>query len=117
MYKVYVKTDSAGRIIAVNSNAFLSSLDGWQEIDSGIGDKYHHAQSNYLPKPIVDEYGVYRYKLMDGVPVERTPEEMDADRKGPQALSPTLESRVADVETKTGDLEEALNLILSGVTE
>lgn len=31
--------------------------------------------------------------------------------------SPTLKTRVEDVEEKTGELEEALELILSGVTE
>lgn len=117
MYKVYIKIDSAGRIIDINSDAFLSSLDGWQEIDNGIGDKYHHAQGNYLPKAIMDDYGVYRYKLVDGKPVERTQAEMDADRPGEKEEQPTLESRVETVEEKTEVLEEALGLILSGVTE
>ena len=78
-YKVYVKTDNQNRITAINSNAFLSSLDGWTEIDQGYGDKYHHAQGNYFGKPIFDERNIYRYKLIDGKPVERTKEEMDAD--------------------------------------
>ena len=30
-YKVYVKTDENNRITAINSNAFLSSLDEWIE--------------------------------------------------------------------------------------
>lgn len=37
---------------------------------------------------IMDERGVYRYKLVDGKPVERTQEEMDADyaaRPAPEA--------------------------------
>lgn len=46
-YIVYVKTDSSGRITAINSSAFLSETDGWVQIDSGVGDKYHHAQGNY----------------------------------------------------------------------
>lgn len=78
-YKVYVKTDEAGRVVAVVSSAFLQSTDGWTEIDSGYGDAYHHAQGNYLPLPIVDERGVYRYKLDGDVVADRTAEEMDAD--------------------------------------
>lgn len=78
-YKVYVKTDNQNRITAINSNAFLSSLEGWQEIDSGNGDKYHHAQGNYFDKSIMDDRCIYRYKLINGKPIERTQEEMDAD--------------------------------------
>ena len=116
-YIVFVKIDSAGRIIDINSDAFLSSLDGWMEIDSGAGDKYHHAQGNYLPKPIMDDYGVYRYKLVDGKPVERTQAEMEADRQGEGEPSHTLESRVETLETRNADLAEAVDMILSGVTE
>lgn len=78
-YKVYIKINSQNCITAINSSAFLSSLDGWQEIDSGIGDKYHHAQGNYLDKPLYDERKIFRYKFVNGAVVERTQEEMDAD--------------------------------------
>lgn len=117
-YSVFAKIDDRRRIVDVNSSAFLSSADGWIEIDRGTGYRFLHAQGNYFPKPLTDDEGILRYKLSDSdKPAERTPEEMDADRKELQALSPTLESRVADIEDKTGDLEDALNLILSGVTE
>lgn len=79
-YIVYAKTDSQSRIITINSNAFLTDLTGWTEIDSGNGDKYHHAQGNYFPQPIFTELeGIPRYKLVDGAPVERTAEEIAAD--------------------------------------
>ena len=48
-YIVYCKTDPNGYITAVNSSAFLLDTAGWTEIDSGYGDKYHHAQGNYFP--------------------------------------------------------------------
>lgn len=92
-YIVYVRADGEGRITAVNSSAFLSDTTGWTEIDSGYGDKYHHAQGNYFPQPIMDERGVYRYKLMDGKPVERTQEEMDADYTPPE-VKPTQLDRI-----------------------
>lgn len=75
---VYVKINSDGYITDVNSSAFLADITGWVEIDSGTGDKYHHAQGNYFPLPIVTDGGAYRYKLVGGVPVERTQEEIAA---------------------------------------
>ena len=78
-YIVYVKPDEKDRITAVNSSAFIVDLTGWVEIDSGYSDKYHHAQGNYFAKPIYDERGICRYKLVDSKPVERTQAEMDAD--------------------------------------
>lgn len=78
-WKVLVRTDDAGRVVDINSNAFVQDTDGWVQIDSGSGDRYHHAQGNYLPGPLTDERGLYRYKLTDGAVVERTAEEMDGD--------------------------------------
>lgn len=78
-YKVYVKTNADGIITAVNSSAFLSDTTGWTEVDEGSGDKYHHAQSNYLDKPIIDDKWLYNYKLVDGVVTERTQEEKDLE--------------------------------------
>ena len=96
-YKVYVKVDEKSRITAINSNAFLFSLDGWLEIDSGYGDKYHHAQGNYFNKPIMDERGIYRYKMVDGKIVERTQEEMDADYIAPTPTPSQLDIIEAQV--------------------
>lgn len=76
--KVLVQTDEAGRVTAINSNAFVSG-ESWTPIDEGEGDRYHHAQNNYLQKPLTDERGVYRYKLVDGLVAQRTQAEMDAD--------------------------------------
>lgn len=85
-YIVYVKTDSSGYITAVNSSAFLTDTAEWVEIDSGYGDKYHHAQGNYFPEPIFTDGGAYRYKLVDGEAVECTPEEITEQE---EALKPT----------------------------
>ena len=75
-YIVYVKPNSDGYITAVNSSVFLSDLTGWVEIDRGHGDKYHHAQGNYFPKPVYIMKGAYRYKMVDGKPVECSAEEI-----------------------------------------
>lgn len=82
-YGVYVRTDDAGRVTAINSDAFLLDTDGWTKIDEGYGDRCHHAQGNYLPGPLWDDRGVCRYKLVDGKAVERTQAEMDADYTPP----------------------------------
>ena len=74
-YKVYVKTNADGIITAINSSAFLSDVTEWTEIDEGEGDKYHHAQNNYLPDGLMDENGIFNYKLTDGKPELRTAEE------------------------------------------
>lgn len=111
-YKIFIRVDDSGRILDVNSSAFLSDITGWVQIDEGTGDRYHHAQNNYFPKPKYDERGIPRYAhVPDGDPKwrERTPEEMDADYVEPVPETP-LDDRV-------GILEEALNMILSGVTE
>lgn len=118
-YQVYIVIDGKNRIVSVDSSAFISDTTGWVQIDEGNGDRYHHAQNNYFPKPKYDDRGIPRYAYVhDGSPKwrERTKEEMDADYVPPEPVPP-LEDRVGAVEIKTGDLEEALDMILSGVTE
>ena len=112
-YIVYVRADGEGRITSVNSSAFLPDTTGWKEIDSGYGDKYHHAQGNYFPQPIIDERGIYRYKLVDGKPVERTQEEMDADYVVPE-VRPSTEERVNALENTTDDIILMMAEIIGG---
>ena len=87
--RVYIKTDQENRVTAVNSEIFLSDVSGWAEIDSGDGDRFAHANGNYLPKPLTDENGVYRYKYSDGIVSERTAEEMAGDMPEPIPAPPT----------------------------
>lgn len=98
-YIVYVKVDESNRITAINSSEFLADVTGWTEIDSGYGDKYHHAQSNYFDKPLCDERGICRYKLVNGRTVERTQEEMDADYVPPE-VKPTDAERILQLESE-----------------
>ena len=87
--RVFVKTDHENRVTAINSEIFISDTTGWTEIDRGDGDRYVHAQGNYLPKPLTDENGVYRYKYADGIVSERTAEEMAGDIPAPVPAPPT----------------------------
>ena len=112
-YIVYVRTGEKGCIVSVNSSAFLSDTSGWTEIDRGYTQRHHHAQGNYFPKPIMDERGIYRYKLVDGEAVERTQEEMDADYTPPEQR-PTTEQRVDALETTTDDIILMMAEIIGG---
>lgn len=139
-YGVYIKMDTENRIIDINSSAFLTNTDGWMKIDEGYGDKYHHAQGNYLPGPLMDERGIFRYKIVEFVDwpegkiiheffhegeeygiFERTQEEMDADFTPPVAVPDgSMESLVAEVaalKESNAQLQEALDLLLSGEVE
>ena len=75
-YKVYVSL-SDGYITSINSEIFLSQeeMSTMTEIDKGQGDKYAHAQSQYLDKGLVDEQGRYNYKYVEGKVVEVTEED------------------------------------------
>lgn len=78
-YIVYVKTDELGNVTEINSSAFLSDITGWKPIDQGNGDKYHHAQGNYLGESIKNNDDCYNYKYANGVISLRTSEEKQAD--------------------------------------
>ena len=70
-YKVYVSLQD-GYITSINSDIFLSEeeIQTMTEIDQGQGDKYAHAQSQYLEKGLVDKQGRYNYKFVSGKVVE-----------------------------------------------
>lgn len=104
-YKVYIRHDASGRIMDVNSDAFLTDTTGWVQIDEGIGDRFHHAQGNYFPAPLYDERFIPRYTYVpDGDPKwrERTPEEMDADYV-PPVVKPSA--------------DELLNALMEGIAD
>ena len=54
MIQVYAKADAAERVEELGSSVFLTDLTGWVQIDEGEGDRYAHAQGNYLEKPLMD---------------------------------------------------------------
>ena len=94
-YTVYAKTNENGIITAINSGAFLTATAGWTEIDEGEGDKYHHAQNNYLSAGLTDENGIFNYKLTDGKPVLRTAEE-----KAPELERIATVQEIAELKAK-----------------
>ena len=85
-YKVYVLLDQDSHITSINSEIFLSEeeIQTMAEIDKGQGDKYAHAQSQYLEKGLVDEQGRYNYKYVEGKVVEVAEEEKPTIEKPEQ---------------------------------
>lgn len=106
-YKVFILLDEKQEIIAINSSAFLEDPTGWIEVGSGFGDKFLHAQGNYLGAGLTDLAGRYNYKFINNEIVE-IPEEEKTEIEGEPESS--AEDRIAQ-------LEEALNLLLEGATE
>lgn len=108
-YKVYVKTNADGIITAVNSSAFLSDVTCWTEIDEGTDDRYHHAQGNYFDMPIMDEQGIYNYKLVDGKPVLRTEED-----KAPEVAKVNAHMEISSLKQKLADTDYIAAKIAEG---
>lgn len=72
MVRVYINKDSKNNITSINSEIFLSQeeIQTMTEIDKGQGDRYAHAQGQYLEKGLVDEKGRYNYKFVEGKVIE-----------------------------------------------
>lgn len=98
--KVYVQTDSQSRIIRCEGGYTTpADLTGWTEIDEGTGDRYNLCQTHYFDSGLYTEEGIPRYKLEDGKAVERTEEEIAADRAALPGPAPTAEEQLrADVD-------------------
>lgn len=96
--KVYVLPDSSGYITRIDGGYTESNItdpENWVLIDDGYGDKYNLCQGNYFPQPIITDGGAYRYKLVDGKPVECSPEEIAAQEEALKPVDePTQEDRI-----------------------
>lgn len=89
--KVYVLSDENGRIIRCEGGYTTpEDLTGWVQIDEGTGDRYNLCQTHYFPDSIYTQDGVPRYKLRDGKAVERTEEEIAADRAALPEPEPSM---------------------------
>lgn len=90
--KVYVLTDENGRITRIEGGYTTpEDLTGWTEIDEGTGDRYNLCQTHYFDGCIYTADGIPRYRLEDGKPVERTEEEIAADRAALPEPEPTTD--------------------------
>ncbi len=108
-YKVYVSLQD-GYITSINSEIFLSQeeIQMMTEIDQGQGDKYAHAQNQYLEKGLVDEHGRYNYKLVDGKVVEVAEEDKPTIEE--QKAEPTEQEKInAQLMLQIAQLKAQLN--------
>lgn len=105
--RVYVLLDSESRVLRLEGEYSLpADLTGWTKIDEGIGDRFSLAQSHYLEKPLYDG-AVLRYKLVDGKVVERTAEEIEADKA--KLPKPVIPKTNAELEQENKLLKAQLN--------
>ena len=106
--KVYVLLNSEGYITRIDGGYTIGNItdpENWVLIDEGNGDKYNLCQGNYFPQPIITDGGAYRYKLVDGKPVECTAEEIEAQEEALKPVpTPSLENRVEVLESTTDDM-------------
>ena len=111
-YIVYVKIDQNNNIIDINSSAFVP-FEWGIKIDEGTGDKYHHAQNYYFPESIYTSDKIPKYKLINGIPIERTLEEIETDRaqtiiQKPQPTIEELNAKIAALTESNQFLEDCL---------
>lgn len=105
--RVYVLLDSESRVLRLEGEYSLpADLAGWIKIDEGYGDRFSLAQSHYLDKPLYDG-AVLRYKLVDGKVVERTAEEIEADKA--KLSKPVIPKTNAELEQENKLLKAQLN--------
>lgn len=105
--RVYVLCDSESRVLRLEGEYSLpADLTGWTKIDEGYGDRFALAQSHYLALPLYDG-AVPRYKLVDGKVVERSTEEIEADKA--KLPKPVIPKTNAELEQENKLLKAQLN--------
>ena len=112
-YEVYAKLNANKNIIAVNSSAFLENVDGWVLIDSGSGDKCHHAQGNYFEGGVFTYDGIPLYHWDEKQVIKRTTEEIEVERANIPPTPMTTEELVLDLLT---ELNYRTTLLELGIT-
>ena len=113
MIQVYAKADAAGRVEELGSSVFLTDLTDWVQIDEGEGDRYAHAQGNYLEKPLMDADGTHNY-ILDGSTIR---EATAAEKEAEKAFFPEPEpSREEQLEAQVAALQSQVDALL-GVSE
>lgn len=108
---VYIRTDEQSRITRCEGEYTLpSDLDGWTLIEEGTPcDRLNLAQSHYFDGGLYTTDGIPRYRWDGSAAVERTEEELEADRAARPAPPPTTEEVLlelaADHEARLCEIE------------
>ena len=111
--KVYIQTDDTGRILRCEGGYTTpADLTGWTCIDEGSGDRYNLCQVHYFDGGLYTQEGIPRYRWDGSQVVERTEEEIEADRAEIPEAPPTAEE---DMDALLVDHEYRLTLLELGV--
>lgn len=107
--RVYVLTDAQGRITRIEGEYTLpADLTDWVLVEEGSPcDRLNLAQTHYLDKPLYTQDGVMRYKLEGGKVIERTAEEIEADKA--KLPKPVIPKTNAELEQENKLLKAQLN--------
>lgn len=108
--KVYIQTDTDGRILRCEGQYTLpSDLDGWTLIEEGAPcDRLNLAQSHYLTPPLRTSDGLCAWKYEGGALKQRTEEELDAERAARPASTPSQLDRIEAQTTYTAMMTDTL---------
>ena len=108
--RVYVLTDAQGRITRIEGEYTLpADLTDWVLVEEGAPcDRLNLAQTHYLDKPLYDG-AVLRYKLVDGKVVERTTEEIEADKA--KLPKPVIPKTNAELESENAKLKQQVSAL------
>lgn len=119
--RVYIKVDDQGRITRCEGEYTLpADLTDWILIEEGQPcDRLNLAQSHYFDGGLYTMDGIHRYKWDGTQAVERTEEELEADRAAIPDPKPskTVEARLTALEAEAEQAKadrEALNILLGG---
>ena len=108
--RVYVLTDTQGRITRIEGEYTLpADLTDWVLVEEGAPcDRLNLAQTHYLDKPLYDG-AVLRYKFVDGKVVERTAEEIEADKS--KLPKPVIPKTNAELESENAKLKQQISAL------
>lgn len=109
--RVYVLTDAQGRITRIEGEYTLpADLTDWVLVEEGVPcDRLNLAQTHYLDKPLYTQDGVMRYKLEGGKVVERTAEEIEADKA--KLPKPVIPKTNAELESENAKLKQQVSAL------
>ena len=96
--KVYALLNSEGYITRVDGGYTIGNItdpENWILIAEGNGDRYNRCQGNYFPKPIITDGSAYRYKMVNGMPMECSAEEIAVQEEALKSVNePTQADRI-----------------------
>ena len=105
---VYIRVDDHNRIVRCEGEYTLPpDLTDWILIEEGQPcDRLNLAQSNYFDGGLYTMDGIPRYRWDGTQAVERTEEELEAERAAQPAPPPTTGERIANLEEQLAQSDE-----------